>query len=302
MYLIPGTTHVVTWVPQNQLDSTDFYPLAEIRDVRTDELLDTIVLEDLGSRRYSATWNVVQDPTGFGREISILTKVYTDAAHTVVSAMYGFWDTRFIVFNLASRQASSGGYGASVDYRKIREMIEEALKSQEPPQKVDIRPVIDKVSEASERLESIMDELKGSIDGLGDGHASTMGNMTELMTELATSLKDAKDSIKGIKDTIESEIRKGIESVTEAQARGEKMSEADLEQKMSSLVEAAVRKVSVAAEKAAGKVESYMKRIDAAMQKPIKVAMVANSVFEEAPAEAPKDKRKSVIEKLIGQS
>lgn len=130
-FLIPGTRHAITWSKQNLLDETTYYVRAVIRDVRTETILDTIDLEDLGGGRFYATWNVVQDPTGQGREIEVQKTVYEDSGYTQVSGIYGRWLDRYTVYDFhAAGRAGAGGWGGgeSIDYATVRKIMAEELR------------------------------------------------------------------------------------------------------------------------------------------------------------------------------
>ena len=124
--LIPGTSHQITWSIQNLTDTTTYYVKAVIRDLRTNIILDTLYLTDLGNGRFSKTWNVPQDGQGFGRQIEIEKTVYEDSAYTIPSGLYGRWLDEYTIFNLANRLPSTGGYGGhgtQVDYKEITTII-----------------------------------------------------------------------------------------------------------------------------------------------------------------------------------
>lgn len=199
--LIPATTHIVTWVKQNVLDTATYYVKAVIRDKRTDAILETLTLTDLGSSaRFSATWNVPQDPSGQGREISVVKTVYEDAAYTQVSAAYGSWEDDYLIYDLKQPGGTGGGAGGAgrVDYAAIRTIVEKsveaAIKNLPPPKDIDLSEITGELDDVKETLRDRIKALL-SLGKKADSWAEAEKRMTSFIAEFAKIAEDAKKAI-----------------------------------------------------------------------------------------------------------
>jgi len=129
MILVPGTTHVITWSKQLLSDTATYYVQAVIRDTRTNEVLETLDLTDVDGNYFRKAWTVVQDPTGFGREIEIQKTVYDDAEYTIPSSIYGRWLDQYTVLQIVPIGGpGSGAGGGGMDYNVIESILEKQLK------------------------------------------------------------------------------------------------------------------------------------------------------------------------------
>jgi len=192
MILLPGTVHYVTWTKQNLLDTATYYPQAVIKDKKSDTTLDTLDLTSLGSDRYGVSWNVVQDPTGLGREVSIVTTVYEDSGHTTVSGIYGAWETDYLIYELKPLGGFGGG-GGSFDVNEIRKIIREEIAKIEKtvipePKTLDLSPIMARISEIKPEKVSIdLEPLRKALEGLKDEVANidkSRFNNQEIMNTL----------------------------------------------------------------------------------------------------------------------
>ncbi len=120
-------------------DSNTYYVRAEIRNARTDALIDTVNLVDQGNRRFSVPWQVPADSSGHGFYISIMTAIYTDAGYSVPSDGYAQELQTFLVDN-RFRNLGGGGGGDDVDYKKIRKIMHEEITEFSP--ETDLSPVL----------------------------------------------------------------------------------------------------------------------------------------------------------------
>lgn len=201
MILIPGTTHQITWSIQNLSDTTTYYVKAVIRDVRTETTLATVLLTNLGNGRFSKSWNVPQDGSGFGREIEIEKTIYEDAAYTVPSGTYGRWLDNHTIFNLGTRNSSTGGYGnagSQVDYREIAKII-----------KIEVDNAVKTLLEA-EMNEDAEDSKETDLSGVTGGLQSVLSGLAGISVRLSR-LEDAHASSEASVETISGTVEK-IES------------------------------------------------------------------------------------------
>lgn len=198
MFLIPGTAHIVRWTKQNLLDETTYYPLAIIRDTRTDTILDQFALDSLGSGRFSKSWNVVQDPVGFGREIEVEITIYEDSDHTQVSAAYGRWTETYTVYDLPGM--ATGGLGGSVfvDYKRIGQMfdkkIDDALTKIPQPKEVDLSAFAVDLGGVKQSLGERIKEIF-RIGRKVDRIEEVEKNILEVSREIRSVAEEAKKTI-----------------------------------------------------------------------------------------------------------
>ncbi len=127
--LEPGEYFAIVRQLPDPNDSTQYYVRAEIRNARSDALIERVALTDRGSRRHSKEWQVTNVVTPAGFYISILTTVYTDAAMTQKSDTYAEEMETFLV---ETRQKSFGGGGPGISYKKVKEIMEEVVATIKP--------------------------------------------------------------------------------------------------------------------------------------------------------------------------
>lgn len=219
MILLPGTHHYITWTKQNLLDSATYYPQAVIKDKRNDTTLDTLNLASLGSNRYGTSWLVPQDPTGQGREVSIVITVYEDSGYSVVSGMYGAWETDYLIYSL--KQQGSGG-GGSFDYNIVRKIVSDELGKLEKPEQVDLTEIFNEVSgvkkslgsrlkellaikDKTDRIEAVEERILATLKELGVSTKVVEKSMSEKSQEAVSLIEQAtNNSINAIQDVVSS--------------------------------------------------------------------------------------------------
>lgn len=125
MQLQPQEYFAIVRQIEDPLDiATSYYPQAEIRNARTDELLATVDLESKGDGRYSKRWQVPADVSGLGFYLTIITKVYTDSDHTTESPNYGRKEQTILV---QERNVKLGG-GGGISYKDVKDAIAKVLE------------------------------------------------------------------------------------------------------------------------------------------------------------------------------
>lgn len=185
---------MIRWTRQNLLDTTVYYPLAIVRDTRTDTVLDTIALDVLDSNRWAAQWNVVGDPSGQGREVEIEITIYEDSAHTQVSGIYGRWTETYLIVQLQATQTggSGGSYGSTVDYeyigRVIKENIREAFAGS-PEVRPDMSGVESRLGDAGETMKEHARDF-ASFTKSADAVREAIGGMRQILGRILTAIKD----------------------------------------------------------------------------------------------------------------
>lgn len=201
MYLIPGTSHVISWQKQNLLDTATYYVQAVVRDTRADQVLATLNLNDQGNGRFTRSWTVPQDPSGQGREISIEKTIYTDANYSEVSATYGRWTEQFIIYNLRAPQHAAPVTVPEIDYERIQAMIDASVA---------------KVPQTD--LSEVVGELGGVKKTLGD-RLRELFRVGERASELEKYADQAKAETKRMLDAAQKN-RESVRAIEQAVAAG----------------------------------------------------------------------------------
>jgi len=160
MTLNPGEYFTIVRQLPDPNDSATYYVRAEIRNARTDELIETVALADRGSRRFSQPWKVPFDTTGLGFYISVLTAVYTDPSYTTPSDVYSQEIQTYLVDN-RFRNLGGGGGGDSVDYKKLAKVLHDELSKIEQPE-LDLSPVMTALEQLSAAHSGIIPIVKRS--------------------------------------------------------------------------------------------------------------------------------------------
>lgn len=189
--LIPGTNHQITFSIQNITDSTTYYVQAVIRDLISETVLDTINLTDLGNGRFSGSWKVPVDGSGFGREIEVEKTVYEDSAYSTPSGIYGRWLDQYTIFDLGHRLPSAGGYGGKnsgfgstpipLDYKEIGRMIKKEVNDA-------VKIIISEINSVEET------ENEGTDNEFYSKILNEIHNIQDHISELATRIVDIEDS------------------------------------------------------------------------------------------------------------
>lgn len=128
MQLHPREKFVITRQLQNPYITDTFYVRAVIRNSRTGTTIDTLDLVDQTGQRFTKEWLVPADPSGLGFYISIVTSVYDDSGYTTKTQNYGDEETTYLV---QDRYIWNPNYpvGADIDYKRIKKMIDDAVKN-----------------------------------------------------------------------------------------------------------------------------------------------------------------------------
>lgn len=164
-------------------DTTTYYVQAVIKDLKTDDTIDTVNLTDRGSQRFSADWQVCADLSGNGRFITITTKVYTDSGYTTLSRLDGAGMDIYLVQKRVNAIGTLGGGGPDISYTKIRQIIQEEIKNLIPEQaETDLTPL-------SNKLNDLLDEIKSGFGKF---------NINEIILETNRKLGDIKQQIKSL--------------------------------------------------------------------------------------------------------
>ncbi len=157
--LEPGEVFAIVRQLADPFDNTTYYVRAEIRNAKTDALLERVSLTDRGSLRFSANWNVTSTPPDGGLWISIMTAVYTDDAFTTRADNYSNEIDTYLVEPRPKWQGHGGGGGISK--KDLREVLREVMPGLFPESETEAI-----VSAITEALGSRTDEVKRVVAGV----------------------------------------------------------------------------------------------------------------------------------------
>lgn len=189
-------------------DSSTYYVQAVVKNSATGATITTINLTDQGSQRFTGSFDVPQDPLGFGYYIDITTSVYTDSGYTTLSNIYTIDMQSLLVFDRLTWGRNVGGGGDMTDYDKIAKMIREEIKGIDfpeipKPEKVNLEPVLATIWETGRRVEDKLDAIDTktrdasivkAVDKLGKSILSKMDEAT-IMAKLQKMIKGLEIAI-----------------------------------------------------------------------------------------------------------
>ncbi len=122
----PAEDFDIFYFLRNHTDGTTYYVRGVVYDVRTGAILLTTNLAQsaTNSRLFSSTVQAPADSAGYGRNVVAIATVYTDSGYTTKSQDYEEQEQYFLVKAIAPNFGGGGG----VDYRVMREIVDEVVK------------------------------------------------------------------------------------------------------------------------------------------------------------------------------
>lgn len=209
MQLEPGEYFgIVRQIPDPN-DTGTYYVRAEIRNARTDELIERVALTDRGSGRFQGEWQVISQGIDGGAYISVSTHVYTDSGYTTPSDMYGVEMQTYLV---ATRAAHLGGGGSGISRKDLREVLREVVPEL-LPEAADLDSVVQRIlTGVGARHEALTQQIAGvseKVDGIEVAPEVTIDGK-EIDVE---PLKAAIEAIAAAADARQAEVMKKVEGV-----------------------------------------------------------------------------------------
>lgn len=231
MQLHPREIFTVTHQLNNPAYITDTaYVRAVIRNAKTDATLSTLTLTDKGSGRFTGDYQVPADVSGQGFWISIITTVYSDSGYTTQSQNYGVEVNTYLVQDRFNHNIGGVGGGADIDYKRIKKMIDSAVKkiikevdSVEPKVVTVTNEVVKEVrvpevkvveTQKSQDLSSIIDEIRKVGKKVDDKPVTEIPSRKEIdlipfFNEIRAVSDNVSDGFKNIKN-----VEKKVENPT----------------------------------------------------------------------------------------
>lgn len=129
--LIPSQPYTLSYFLTDHTDGNTYYVRAVVYDATTGEVLDTqdLVQQSTNPRLFSKRAQAPGDSSGHGRKIIVVATAYEDAGYTTKSSLYQEQSENYLVIKAGAGLTLGGGYGTGVDYRIIKEIVEDQLKS-----------------------------------------------------------------------------------------------------------------------------------------------------------------------------
>jgi hypothetical protein len=207
MQLKPGEQFTIVRQLDNPADSGTYYVQAVIRNSKTDEIIQTLNLEDKGNQRFTKNWQVISDSSGLGLYIDIESRVFTDSNHTTYSDIYAKENKVYLIDERNSPNTFGGGMGSDVDYTKIRRIMKEEIDGRKQPknEKVDMTPILAKLSELGTGIKGIKQE-KTDISPI-------LSQIKQLSIEMGRLQKNLENSIAEKEVTPETDITPVMEKI-----------------------------------------------------------------------------------------
>jgi hypothetical protein len=153
---------------EDPLDATTYYVQADIVEMRTNTILSTVNLTDQSGRVFSKEIDAPADPTFQGRQVAVVTRVYTDSGYSSLSPIHKEESREYLIRKY--QQSFGGGGGVEVDYKRIQSMITAAVGTKaEPATPVDLSSITSGIAD----LRRAIDDKEIPITDL-TAHTSAM--------------------------------------------------------------------------------------------------------------------------------
>ncbi len=186
----PGSQFLISYKVNNPSDPATYYVQSKVYNAISGALLNTVNLTDNGSKFYSKIWVAPSDGTQNGLQVYILTTVYTDAAFTTESPIYGTSLDNYIVRHLASQNL--GGFTRGLDNSDIEAIVSrlfEKTPKAEAPAKYDD-------SELHRRINGIETIMNDGFFRHGENLKSSEENLkSEIVRTHESSVSEISQSI-----------------------------------------------------------------------------------------------------------
>lgn len=185
-------------------DTTEYGVLAVVRNAATDDILERINLTAKGDNRFTHVYQVPADISGLGFYIDITTTVYRDETYEEKAEAYGEENETYLVYDRAKHNGGGGMGGGDIDYKKLKKMIDKAVKDAiEPVQKAVAEIEIPKLTEKSydEHFEQLKTGLMTMCEDIKKAipeYKKEEVNFEPIMDALRDSFSDMAEAIEKV--------------------------------------------------------------------------------------------------------
>ncbi len=237
LQLNPSEKFIIARQLADSADTATYYVRAMVKD-SDGNTIETIDLTDNGSQFFSKTWVVPKDATGNGDWITIQTKVYTDAAYTTLSNLYGSSLETYLIQQRINAGLALGGGGADISYKKVRDIIQEELKKLSIPEtdltelakrmsdidksiigiNLDLSPLVEKISSLEKFIDNLPAPEKVNLNPIIQAIKQIENKISELENTQNSTSEEQKKTIQSTLISIDSffkEIKNDIMNIEE---------------------------------------------------------------------------------------
>lgn len=198
MIIRPQRNFTIVRQIANHTDTATYYVQAVIRDAYTDDIIDTLQLTDKGGQRFTKNWQVVADPLGLGREISIVTSVYSDSGYTTKSENYGDEENTYLI---EENRALVRGGGGGIDSRTVKRIFKEEIEGF-------AKKYFDTLEESFETIKDKIEEITAKKSIKEIENTNTILNNLVKLRDIVAEIPKQKTNL--------APIEKGLEAVIQA--------------------------------------------------------------------------------------
>ena len=156
MQIRPGEYLPIVRQLEDPSDANTYYVRAYVYKHKggTETLLATLNLNDKGSQRFTYEYETPLEASGEGYFLTILTRVFTDSGYTAESSLYGRTVEEYLVDERWGLRFGTGG-GADVDYKRMRNIIQEELGKRALPKPADLTPLLNALKEVNRTIRDL---------------------------------------------------------------------------------------------------------------------------------------------------
>ncbi|MCX7589385.1 MAG: hypothetical protein N2Z85_00375 [Patescibacteria group bacterium] len=191
LQLNPGEKFLIARQLEDVNDLSVYYLKAVIKNSKN-QILDEVILENVGNKLYIKEWTVPYNNTSNSYYITISIFVYEDENYTILSPNYGVRTDTYLVQERLTR--TNIPTGADFSYRKIEEIVKKIVSDEVKKIKIEEK-------DYSDLLNKINKELVGLSNGLkkiNNYTKETVDNYSKIITKYIENVYEFLKSKKEI--------------------------------------------------------------------------------------------------------
>lgn len=231
MNILPQSTLRIVRQLTDPLDVGTNYVRAVIRNSTSGDIVATINLTDATNQRFTGEYTTPPDISGMGYYLDVTTTVYSENTYTTKNNNYAIEAHTYFIHE---EKIHIGG-GGDVDYKKIRNIVQEILDGQEKPTMPTIKDLTPEIKAMEERIKDAVagavssirfpEQVRPDLDGVVSRISSTVENATnavlmaveqkevtppadmELLTahsaDVSNTLRSLTETVEGMRQTVD---------------------------------------------------------------------------------------------------
>lgn len=206
MFFQPYRDYIATRQIYNERDFGQKYVKLWIRDANTDEaLLDGVEMDESSDEvgRFKYTYKMPGDPTGNGRQLRVITVVYSDSGYTERDLNYQVEETNVVVRDM--NMLGGGGGGTDIDYKKIEEMIKAEISTIKLPEDQDLSFITNDIKDAQKSISSEIKAIKipeVSLDSIKKSITSFENILKNIISNFDKNVSSVKEKIDDVEISV----------------------------------------------------------------------------------------------------